>query len=38
LLKKGQYKKIVNNTQKFYLKNFSQKIINIKLINEINKI
>ena len=38
LLKQEQYKKITNNTQKFYLKNFSQKIINIKLINEINKI
>lgn len=38
LLKKDQYKKITYNTQQFYLKNFSQKIINIKLINEINKI
>ena len=38
LLKKGQYKKISDNTKKFYLKNFSQKIINKNLINEINKL
>lgn len=37
-LKKRQFKKISDNTKKFYLKNFSQKIINKNLINEINKL
>lgn len=37
-LKKKQYEKIAHNTKIFYIKNFSQKIINNKLIDEINKI
>ena len=37
-LNKKQYEKIAINTKKFYIKNFSQKVINKKLINEINKI
>lgn len=37
-IKKNQYHKISKNIRSFYLKNFSQKVINKKLINEINKI
>ncbi len=37
-IKRSQYSKMSRNVKKFYKKNFSQKIINEKLINEINKI
>ena len=37
-LNKKQYDKIAINTKKFYTKNFSQKVINKKLINETIKI
>ena len=37
-LKEKKYKKIVKNTEKFYIKNFSQNTINEKLKNELYKI
>ncbi len=38
LLKEKNYNKIVKNTEKFYVNNFSQKTINDKLKNELFKI